>query len=664
MSCSHFNRGVVALLLLAGMSAAVQAQLVTPEWIVEYGTPGVGLQGQFIALSPEGGICVAGRSGGYPSCDYLTTKFSPDSVLLWSATYNGPANGVDQICALAVDTQGNVYVTGISGTSADRDFATIKYDSAGVQQWLNRYDSGQNDHCAGLAVDEAGNVYVAGQSQVNPLHNCLTLVKYDSTGNQVWVVNYTVPGGYENHQASGIDLDSQGNILLAADNYGSENRNSVLLKYSPAGQLLWQTIYPQTALDWSTKVVVGENDAVYLAGTKWLSSSHLAPYVAKYSPAGQQLWNSVYSAPPVTINTCLKPVLDADGNVILGCNLGYDYGALKYNSAGELQWAATWGNPSLSSDAAMDVAVDDEGNVYVTGSSCLVSSYWDCNTVKFDAQGQFQWLHTYGDNPGNSEEGGYAVAADGEGHVYVAGLCDVMLDYQVLLIKLDQADLDLTFTLVPMVLPIQMPATGGVFDFLAFATNNDSVPQAVNLWTKQILPNGAMQSPVLGPVSLTLPPGTLGWFRHQNVPGTAPAGSYTYIGCLGVYPNGAWAADSLVYAKQTRGVGEWVDDWANWGDPFPGQAQPALLPSGLTLEAFPNPFNPETAVGYRLSAPGLVSLRVYDTAGRVVATLVDGWREAGAHEATFDASGFPSGIYFARLEAGSFTQTQKLILLK
>ncbi|RJP76889.1 MAG: T9SS C-terminal target domain-containing protein, partial [Candidatus Zixiibacteriota bacterium] len=51
-------------------------------------------------------------------------------------------------------------------------------------------------------------------------------------------------------------------------------------------------------------------------------------------------------------------------------------------------------------------------------------------------------------------------------------------------------------------------------------------------------------------------------------------------------------------------------------------------------------------------------------AGREVAALVDGWREAGLHEVTFNASGLPSGIYFARLHAGGINQVQKLVLVK
>jgi hypothetical protein len=59
-----------------------------------------------------------------------------------------------------------------------------------------------------------------------------------------------------------------------------------------------------------------------------------------------------------------------------------------------------------------------------------------------------------------------------------------------------------------------------------------------------------------------------------------------------------------------------------------------------------------------------VKLTVWDAAGRLVATLVDDHQEAGAHKAIFDGSRLASGIYLARLTAGNYTDTQKLVLLK
>jgi hypothetical protein len=80
--------------------------------------------------------------------------------------------------------------------------------------------------------------------------------------------------------------------------------------------------------------------------------------------------------------------------------------------------------------------------------------------------------------------------------------------------------------------------------------------------------------------------------------------------------------------------------------------------------AFPNPFNPATSISYQLSADSYVSLKVYDTAGRLVTTLMDGWRGAGEHRAVFDGLRMSSGIYLVRLEAGGYSQVRKMAMLK
>ena len=80
---------------------------------------------------------------------------------------------------------------------------------------------------------------------------------------------------------------------------------------------------------------------------------------------------------------------------------------------------------------------------------------------------------------------------------------------------------------------------------------------------------------------------------------------------------------------------------------------------------YPNPFNPSTSIEFRLGNSSLVTLKVYDILGREIATLIDGQRlNKGIHQARFDASTLASGMYLYRLEAGAFTQTRKMMLLK
>jgi hypothetical protein len=79
---------------------------------------------------------------------------------------------------------------------------------------------------------------------------------------------------------------------------------------------------------------------------------------------------------------------------------------------------------------------------------------------------------------------------------------------------------------------------------------------------------------------------------------------------------------------------------------------------------FPNPFNPTTAIQYYLPERNTIKLVIYNTIGQEVAVIVDGVKEAGTYNIDFNASELPSGIYFYRLQAGSFIQTKKMVLLK
>jgi hypothetical protein len=86
------------------------------------------------------------------------------------------------------------------------------------------------------------------------------------------------------------------------------------------------------------------------------------------------------------------------------------------------------------------------------------------------------------------------------------------------------------------------------------------------------------------------------------------------------------------------------------------------LPSRFTLnQNYPNPFNPSTAIGYELIANSFVTLKVFDMLGREVATLVNSERGVGAHSVTWDASGYPSGVYVYRLQARNLSGGQVMI---
>jgi hypothetical protein len=89
------------------------------------------------------------------------------------------------------------------------------------------------------------------------------------------------------------------------------------------------------------------------------------------------------------------------------------------------------------------------------------------------------------------------------------------------------------------------------------------------------------------------------------------------------------------------------------------------LPGSFVLKQnYPNPFNPTTTINYSIPKSSFVTIKVYDILGREVSTLVNEEKQVGNYKIKFNASKLTSGIYFYRMQAGSFVETKKLILLK
>ena len=96
----------------------------------------------------------------------------------------------------------------------------------------------------------------------------------------------------------------------------------------------------------------------------------------------------------------------------------------------------------------------------------------------------------------------------------------------------------------------------------------------------------------------------------------------------------------------------------------------ASLPSEFILnQNYPNPFNPETNIEYQIPEPAFVSIEIFNILGQKVKTLVSESKEAGYHQARWDGASdsgrdVPSGVYFYRMNAGNFSQTMKMVMLK
>ncbi len=103
----------------------------------------------------------------------------------------------------------------------------------------------------------------------------------------------------------------------------------------------------------------------------------------------------------------------------------------------------------------------------------------------------------------------------------------------------------------------------------------------------------------------------------------------------------------------------------------------ALIPTSVNAESkpisttrfglaqnYPNPFNPSTVISYQLPLNSMVTLKVYDVLGREIKTIVNERQSVGSHNVTFNIGDLPTGVYLYRLQAGTYSETKKLLLLK
>ena len=126
----------------------------------------LGTNSQPSPLTPPGNVCVTGTSSSpCTNNDYATIKFNASGQDQWAVRYNGPGNNDDRPNAIAVDGSGNVYVAGeISTQTRFIWYTTVKCNVAGQQQWVERYNgpgTGEN-YATAIAVDNSGSVYVTG----------------------------------------------------------------------------------------------------------------------------------------------------------------------------------------------------------------------------------------------------------------------------------------------------------------------------------------------------------------------------------------------------------------------------------------------------------------------------------------------------------------------
>lgn len=357
----------------------------------------------------------------------------------WASRYD--AFGLAESArAIAIDTSGNVYVTGVSVDpstgGSGQDYATVKYNSAGLQQWAKRYNGPGNsaDAANAIAVDGLGNVIVTGNSMTFGTNWDYFTIKYNSVGDTLWTRRWDSPISASDNSVA-VVVDSFNNIYIT----GSSSEGLFLatnqwatIKYSPAGTVLWQnwSNFSDGTDNYPYAMALKDGFIFITGATTNATGDHDFLTIKQSAVTGDTIWTRTYNGLSGGNDEANDIFADDLGNVYVtgksqqsGVFSTTDYLTIKYDSSGTELWTTVYDGLSSSFDAAVSVAVDDSGNVFVTGYSHEGGTGYDFTTVKYNGSGVVQWVKHYDDG---DEDKASDLALDKNGNIYVTGYSKVI----------------------------------------------------------------------------------------------------------------------------------------------------------------------------------------------------------------------------------------------
>ena len=384
-----------------------------------------------LALDGSGGVCVTGYSYRPRSnYDFLTIRYDADGRLLWEALYDGPAGQSDYAAAVAVDGNGCVYVAGHSnGRNTSLDLTLVKYDENGNRLWEVRYDgpSHRDDYACALALDAEGNVFVTGYSFGSGTEHDYVTLKYSPDGERIWADRYNSP---LNRDDSAVDLvvDGEGRVIVTGtDRVRSTSYDFATLAYDSQGKRVWTARHSgeEGGFDTAAALTVDMDGNVYVTGYGENRESGYDIFTLKYDRNGNRAWAAVYDGPASRLDMSTDIITDGAGNVwvagqSIGVDSAFDMCLLKYGVHGQALWTARYEGPAGGADAAVCLAATEESSVVVAGFSRGMNTERDIVLLKYDSSGALLWDKRF-DGAFGGDDVPTSMAADLNGNIFVAG---------------------------------------------------------------------------------------------------------------------------------------------------------------------------------------------------------------------------------------------------
>lgn len=428
------------------------------QWIQRYNSGNGNDRATALVIDNSGAVIVTGRSAGSNNDDFRTVKYNSAGTLQWSKFYNAPANQDDRALAVGVDALDNVYVTGQSdidnSSSVNYDYATVKYNSAGTQQWSKLTGSIfiQNDIPVAIKVDASGNVFITGKSDQDPgtgEDNDWMTVMYNTSGSLLWTQfksgtstgNGDTPGGL-------ILVGSDVIVVGSAENTGTQ-KDATFIKYDAAGTVLMDKSFNGLGdFDESARaIIIDSNDISYTCGYVFHQDQNRNASIVQTDGLGATVCTYTFNGLKNDDDEFYDLALSPNGRIYA---VGYtkvsgqksNFLLVKYDpTICDTLWTRTYDYIGQSDKAEL-LAVDAAGNIYISGRSDSAPldsvDNNDIVTIKYDSNGNQLWIQRY-NGSGNLRDEPSKILINGNGEILICGRTENVHDDDFILLKYDAA---------------------------------------------------------------------------------------------------------------------------------------------------------------------------------------------------------------------------------
>ncbi len=373
--------------------------------------------GYSIAKDSSGNSYVCGTSEGtwgtplrpYTSgTDTFVAKLDSEGTLLWNTFLGGSSTDLGR--AIAVDSSGNVYISGSSDAtwgsplnpfSSFSEGFLAKLDTNGNLLWNTFFGGTGVDSISGIGLDTNNNIYVGGISNATwgtPVrafggNNDLVVAKFANNGSLSW--NTFLGSALGNDIFSAMDVDGSGNVYIVGFGFFSwgtpvraysSGTDFIAAKVDTNGSLTWNTFLGGSSADYGYGIAADTNGNVYVTGRcsgTW--GTPINPWVSAYDGSitkldnnGALLWNTFLGGG--LVDSCNDITVDTGGNIYVAGVSGASWGSplnpyvsmddafvAKLSTDGNLTWNTFMGG--ASDDSGSSITIDDSNNIFIAGYS-------------------------------------------------------------------------------------------------------------------------------------------------------------------------------------------------------------------------------------------------------------------------------------------------------